>query len=185
MAAHCSGALHLVHSSAAKGYVLRTLSAMCSVNFLACSRLPSASGPRRNVGRFRRLRNRHRSCAVAAVPRARSNGAQGQRQLPSRERGRLETRKISFRLTEMNLSDLRKVPVPLTSLSKQKQIVSYLRKLGSKAEPPAGRNRRGTGRAPASGPFECVFGGTVKICRGSEDYYSLSVLNLDRPVSAL
>ena len=40
-------------------------------------------------------------------------GAQGQHQLRSRERGGWEREKIGFRLTELNMNDLRNVPVPV------------------------------------------------------------------------
>lgn len=53
-------------------------------------------------------------------------GAQGQHQLRSRERGDWQRAKISFRLTELNLNDLRKVPVPMPSRSEQRRIVAEL-----------------------------------------------------------
>jgi type I restriction enzyme, S subunit len=53
-------------------------------------------------------------------------GAQGQHQLRSRERGDWQREKISFRLTELNLNDLRKVPIPVPPLPEQRRIVAKL-----------------------------------------------------------
>jgi len=53
-------------------------------------------------------------------------GAQGQIQLRSREKGDWTREKISFRLTELNVADMRKVPIPLPSLPEQRRIVAYL-----------------------------------------------------------
>jgi len=53
-------------------------------------------------------------------------GAQGQYQLRSRERGDWQREKISFRLTELNLADLKNVPVPLLSKTEQRHIVKLL-----------------------------------------------------------
>ncbi|MGA9451750.1 MAG: restriction endonuclease subunit S [Verrucomicrobiia bacterium] len=53
-------------------------------------------------------------------------GAQGQHQLRSRERGDWKRKKISFRLTELNLNDLRKVPIPVPPLAEQRRIVAEL-----------------------------------------------------------
>jgi hypothetical protein len=53
-------------------------------------------------------------------------GAQGQYQLRSRERGDWRRAKISFRLTELNLSDLKSVPVPLRAKPEQRRIVAEL-----------------------------------------------------------
>jgi len=55
--------------------------------------------------------------------------AQGQHQLRSRERGNWEREKIGFRLTELNLNDLRAVPVPLPSGCEQRRIVTRLNAL--------------------------------------------------------
>jgi type I restriction enzyme, S subunit len=60
------------------------------------------------------------------------SGAQGQYQLRSRERGDWKKEKIGFRLTELNLSDLQKVPVPLPPLDEQRRIVAYLDGLQAK-----------------------------------------------------
>jgi type I restriction enzyme S subunit len=57
------------------------------------------------------------------------SGAQGQYQLRSRERGDWKREKISFRLTELNLNDLKKVPVPLPPISDQRRIVDELNEL--------------------------------------------------------
>lgn len=62
------------------------------------------------------------------------NGAQGQHQLRSRERGDWQREKISFRLTESNLNDLRQVPVPIPPLSEQCSIVAYLDRLQAKVD---------------------------------------------------
>jgi len=61
-------------------------------------------------------------------------GAQGQYQLRSRERGDWMRDKIGFRLTELNLSDLRNVPVPLPSCAEQHRIVAYLDGLQAKVD---------------------------------------------------
>jgi type I restriction enzyme S subunit len=61
-------------------------------------------------------------------------GAQGQHQLRSRERGDWQREKVGFRLTELNLRDLKQVPVPIPSLSDQRRIVAYLDGLQAKVE---------------------------------------------------
>lgn len=61
-------------------------------------------------------------------------GAQGQHQLRSRERGDWQREKISFRLTELNLNDLRQVPVPLPDLATQRRIVRELDALQAEVE---------------------------------------------------
>jgi len=53
-------------------------------------------------------------------------GSQGQYPLRSREQGDWQREKVGFRLTELNLSDLRSVPIPLPSLTEQKRITAYL-----------------------------------------------------------
>jgi len=58
-------------------------------------------------------------------------GAQGQYQLRSRERGDWKREKISFRLTELNLSDLKAVPIPLPPRTEQRRIVAELNELQS------------------------------------------------------
>ena len=45
-------------------------------------------------------------------------GAQGQVQLRSREKGDWQREKVGFRLTELNVADMRRVPVPLPRLSR-------------------------------------------------------------------
>jgi type I restriction enzyme S subunit len=61
-------------------------------------------------------------------------GAMGQYQLRSRERGDWKREKISFRLTELNLSDLKMVPVPVPSRKEQLRIVNELNELESEVE---------------------------------------------------
>jgi type I restriction enzyme S subunit len=61
-------------------------------------------------------------------------GAQGQVQLRSRERGDWMREKVGFRLTELNLADLKRVPVPLPPISEQRRIVEYLDNLQSKMD---------------------------------------------------
>jgi type I restriction enzyme, S subunit len=61
-------------------------------------------------------------------------GAQGQIQLRSRERGDWTREKVGFRLTELNLADLKRVPVPLPPLHEQRRIVSSLDNLQSKVD---------------------------------------------------
>jgi type I restriction enzyme S subunit len=56
-------------------------------------------------------------------------GAQGQYQLRSRERGDWKREKISFRLTELNLNDLKNVPVPVPDRSEQRRILAELDEL--------------------------------------------------------
>jgi type I restriction enzyme S subunit len=53
-------------------------------------------------------------------------GSQGQYQLRSRERGDWQREKVGFRLTELNLNDLKAVPVPLPDKSEQRRIVAEL-----------------------------------------------------------
>ncbi len=52
--------------------------------------------------------------------------AQGQHQLRRRERGDWKREKIGFRLTELNLKDLREVPIPLPDFGVQKDILQYV-----------------------------------------------------------
>ena len=60
---------------------------------------------------------------------------QGQFELLSREQGgKWQEEKVGFRLTELNLADLRTVPVPLPSLTEQRRIVAYLDTVQAKAE---------------------------------------------------
>jgi type I restriction enzyme S subunit len=61
-------------------------------------------------------------------------GAQGQYQLRSRERGDWKREKISFRLTELNLNDLKKVPVPIPHRDEQRRIVDELKELESEVK---------------------------------------------------
>lgn len=61
-------------------------------------------------------------------------GAQGQKQLRSREQGDWTKEKVGFRLAELNLADLKQVPVPLPSLDEQRRIVAYLDELQAKAD---------------------------------------------------
>lgn len=61
-------------------------------------------------------------------------GAQGQLQLRSRERGDWQREKIGFRLTELNIGDLRRVPIPLPPISEQKQISEYIEDLYGKVD---------------------------------------------------
>lgn len=60
------------------------------------------------------------------------SGAQGQIQLRSREKGDWTREKIEFRLTELNVADMRKVPVPLPPLSEQHRIIAFLENLHGK-----------------------------------------------------
>jgi Type I restriction modification DNA specificity domain len=61
-------------------------------------------------------------------------GTQGQVQLRSREQGDWQREKVGFRLTELNLADLKRVPVPLPSLDEQRRIVAYLDDLQAKVD---------------------------------------------------
>lgn len=61
-------------------------------------------------------------------------GSQGQVQLRSRERGDWQREKIGFRFTELNIGDLRKVPVPLPPMSEQHRIIEYLDHLQAKVD---------------------------------------------------
>jgi len=61
-------------------------------------------------------------------------GITGQYQLRSRERGDWQREKVGFRLTELNLSDLRQVPVPLPSKEEQQRIVAELDALQSEVQ---------------------------------------------------
>jgi type I restriction enzyme S subunit len=93
------------------------------------------------LGRVARYRGDGRSASTdthVAIARANPNvvdpdylyaylrGSQGQHQLRSRERGDWQREKIGFRLTELNLNDLRAVPVPVPSTSEQRRIAAYL-----------------------------------------------------------
>ncbi len=60
---------------------------------------------------------------------------QGQFELLSREQGgKWQEEKVGFRLTELNLADLRTVPIPLPPLGEQRRIVAYLDSLQAKSE---------------------------------------------------
>jgi type I restriction enzyme S subunit len=61
-------------------------------------------------------------------------GAQGQFQLRSREQGDWQREKVSFRLTELNVADMRRVPVPLPGIQEQRCIVDYLERFTSKID---------------------------------------------------
>lgn len=56
-------------------------------------------------------------------------GAQGQVQLRSRQRGDWTKEKVGFRLLELNLADLKRVPVPLPTPSQQQAIVNHVRQV--------------------------------------------------------
>ena len=71
-------------------------------------------------------RPREHWCCSFRLPLRFLRGAQGQHQLRSRERGDWQREKISFRLTELNLNDLRKVPIPVPTLAEQRRIVAEL-----------------------------------------------------------
>lgn len=60
---------------------------------------------------------------------------QGQFELLSREQGgKWQEEKVGFRLTELNLADLRTVPVPLPSIEEQRRIAAHLDGLQAKAD---------------------------------------------------
>ncbi len=61
-------------------------------------------------------------------------GAQGQVQLRSRERGDWQREKIGFRFTELNIGNLRKVPVPLPSIPEQHKVTGYLNHFQAKVD---------------------------------------------------
>lgn len=61
-------------------------------------------------------------------------GAQGQIQLRSRERGDWQRKKIGFRLTELNVADMRRIPVPTPSFDEQRRIVAELDALQAKVD---------------------------------------------------
>lgn len=61
-------------------------------------------------------------------------GAQGQMQLRSREKGDWKREKVGFRLTELNVADLRRVPVPIPPAAEQRRIVAYLDALLAKVD---------------------------------------------------
>ena len=61
-------------------------------------------------------------------------GAQGQVQLRSREKGDWKREKVGFRLTELNVADLRKVPVPVPSPAEQQRIVDYIEAVRAKVD---------------------------------------------------
>ncbi|MCX5724429.1 MAG: restriction endonuclease subunit S [Nitrospirae bacterium] len=101
------------------------------------------------LGRVARFRDEGRVASTdthVAIARANSalvdgdylysylRGAQGQHQLRSRERGDWQREKISFRLTELNLNDLRQVPVPIPPLAEQRRIVADLDGLQAKVD---------------------------------------------------
>ena len=101
------------------------------------------------LGRVARYRNEGRIASTdthVAIARADSSlvdadylyaylrGEQGQRQLRSRERGDWKREKIGFRLTELNLNDLRQVPVPLPPFPEQRRITTYLDGLREKVD---------------------------------------------------
>jgi type I restriction enzyme S subunit len=54
--------------------------------------------------------------------------------LRSREKGDWKREKVGFRLTELNVADMRKVPVPVPSLPEQRWIVEYVEKVRSRVD---------------------------------------------------
>jgi type I restriction enzyme S subunit len=109
---------------------------------IACS----AAGCLGRVARFRDEGKTTSTDTHVAVARANADvvhsdylyaylrGAQGQHQLRSRERGDWQREKISFRLTELNLNDLRKVPIPVPPFSEQRRIVAELNALQAEVD---------------------------------------------------
>jgi type I restriction enzyme, S subunit len=101
---------------------------------IACS----AAGCLGRVARFRGVGVKASTDTHVAIARANPDivhpdylyaylrGAQGQHQLRSRERGDWQREKTSFRLTELNLNDLKKVPIPVPPLPEQRRIVAEL-----------------------------------------------------------
>jgi type I restriction enzyme S subunit len=69
-------------------------------------------------------------------------GAQGQKQLRSREQGDWTKEKVGFRLAELNLADLKRVPVPLSAIKDQQRIVKHLRDLYTRRMMTCGQRRR-------------------------------------------
>jgi type I restriction enzyme S subunit len=61
-------------------------------------------------------------------------GAQGQFQLRSREKGDWQREKVGFRLTELNVADMRRVPVPIPGLQEQRKIVNFLERFTLKID---------------------------------------------------
>jgi len=61
-------------------------------------------------------------------------GAQGQVQLRSREKGDWQREKVGFRLTELNVADMRGVLIPVPPTSDQRRIVAYLDALQAKVD---------------------------------------------------
>ena len=61
-------------------------------------------------------------------------GAQGQFQLRSREKGDWQREKIGFRFTELNVADMRRVPVPVPGLQEQRKIVDFLERFTLKVD---------------------------------------------------
>lgn len=61
-------------------------------------------------------------------------GAQGQVQLRSREKGDWQREKIGFRFTELNVADMRRVPVPLPGIQEQRRIVEYIDRFTAKLD---------------------------------------------------
>lgn len=61
-------------------------------------------------------------------------GAQGQFQLKSREKGDWQREKVGFRLTELNVADMRRVPVPLPGFQEQRRIVEWLDRITVKLD---------------------------------------------------
>jgi type I restriction enzyme S subunit len=61
-------------------------------------------------------------------------GATGQHQLRSRERGDWEREKVGFRLTELNLKDLKNVPVPLPDKGTQRRLVEEVQAMRSQVD---------------------------------------------------
>jgi type I restriction enzyme S subunit len=69
------------------------------------------------------------------------SGAQGQFQIRSRERGDWQREKVGFRLTELNLNDLKTVPVPVPSMREQQKIVSEITEFNEKKQTVLGLQR--------------------------------------------
>jgi type I restriction enzyme S subunit len=52
--------------------------------------------------------------------------------LRSREKGDWQREKVGFRFTELNVADMRRVPVPVPDFDEQRRIVDYLEQLSEK-----------------------------------------------------
>jgi type I restriction enzyme S subunit len=118
-------------SEARRGDVLIACSAAGCLGRVALYRV---AGVRASTDTHVAIARANRDAVLPEYLYAYLKGAQGQRQLRSREKGDWLREKVGFRLTELNVADMRRVPVPTPPLAEQRRIVTYLDNLQAKVD---------------------------------------------------